>query len=172
MSYFKTLCKIWMSLGDLSRVKWAATWENRFFFFICENKDADQLRGNRETLFKFATRIVQSLYLLTLKFQASTSLLWLYSLVCVGTGNPEDRFSHVEAQMSVGQDVFFGSNGKLATCADPENFLRVGEDHLQTRGGPKKFTIAKTHILENRGGGGELNPLSPPPPSGSAHERD
>ena len=36
--------------------------------------------------FVFATRIVQSLYYLNPKFQASSHLLWLYSLVCVGPG--------------------------------------------------------------------------------------
>ena len=35
-----------------------------------------------------------------------------------------------------------------------------GGDHLQTRGGPTNFTIAKTHMFENRGG---QNPLSLPP---------
>ena len=57
-------------------------------FCICENKDADQLRGNREAdqrLF-FATRIVQSLTFLNPKFKASSHLLWLYSPVCVGPG--------------------------------------------------------------------------------------
>ena len=34
--------------------------------------------------FVFATRIVQSLYFLNPKFQASSHLLWLYSPVCVG----------------------------------------------------------------------------------------
>ena len=55
------------------------------FFCVCENKDADQLRGNREAdhAFVLATRIVQSLYFLNPKFQASNHLLWLYSLVCV-----------------------------------------------------------------------------------------
>ena len=65
-------------------------------FCICENKDADQLRGNREgdlsfavtakliSAFVFATRIVHSLYFLNLKFQASSHLLWLCRLVCVG----------------------------------------------------------------------------------------
>ena len=38
-------------------------------FCICENKDADQLRGY--SAFVFATRIVQSLYFLNPKFQAS-----------------------------------------------------------------------------------------------------
>ena len=56
-------------------------------FCICENKDADQLRGydqlrgNREAnqrQFVFAIRIVQSLYYLYPKFQASSHLLWLY----------------------------------------------------------------------------------------------
>ena len=64
-------------------------------FCICENKDADQLRGNREadliSAFVFATRIVQSLYFLNPKFQASGHLLWLYSLVCVGPGRKPRR---------------------------------------------------------------------------------
>ena len=34
--------------------------------------------------FVFATQIVQSLYFLNAKFQASSHLLWLYSLFCVG----------------------------------------------------------------------------------------
>ena len=45
----------------------------------------------------FAIEIVQSLYLLNPKFQASNHLLWLYSPVCVGI--PEDRFSHDAAQL-------------------------------------------------------------------------
>ena len=52
-------------------------------FCICENKDADQLRGYRAKListFVCATWIAQ--YLDT-KFQASSHLQWLYSLVCV-----------------------------------------------------------------------------------------
>ena len=68
-------------------------------FCICE--DADQLRGNREAdqrlcfhytdstiplLPIYATQIVQSLYFLYTKFQASSHLVWLYSLVCVGPG--------------------------------------------------------------------------------------
>ena len=50
-------------------------------FCICKNKDADQIGA-----FVFATRIVQSLYFLNPKFQGSSHLLWLYSLVCVGPG--------------------------------------------------------------------------------------
>ena len=44
---------------------------------ICENKDADQLRGNREAdgRFCFPTSIVRFLYFSNPKFQASSHLL-------------------------------------------------------------------------------------------------
>ena len=51
--------------------------------------------------FVFATRIVQSLYFLNAKFQGCSYLLRLYSPACVG--NPEDRFSHNEAQIEAMQ---------------------------------------------------------------------
>ena len=41
--------------------------------------------------FVFATRIVQSLYFLNMKFQVSSHLVWLYSLVCVGPGRKPRR---------------------------------------------------------------------------------
>ena len=41
--------------------------------------------------FVFATRIVQSLHFLNTKFQASSHLLWLYSLLCVGPGRKRRR---------------------------------------------------------------------------------
>ena len=41
--------------------------------------------------FVFATQIVQSLYFLSTKFQASSHLLWLYSPVCVGPGRKPRR---------------------------------------------------------------------------------
>ena len=70
---------------------------------IGENKDADQLRGNREAdqrLF-FATRIVQILFYLNPKFQASSSFLCLYRSVCVGpVRKPHCWFSHEAAHMS------------------------------------------------------------------------
>ena len=57
---------------------------------ICENKGADQLRGNREAdqrlCFRYTDSIVQSLYFLNPIFQASSHLLQLYSLVCVEPG--------------------------------------------------------------------------------------
>ena len=61
-------------------------------FCVCENKDADPLRGNIAKLisaFVFTIRIVRSLYYLNPKCQASSHLLWLYRPVCVGPGrNP------------------------------------------------------------------------------------
>ena len=41
--------------------------------------------------FVFTARIVQSLYFLYTKFQASSHLVWLYSLVCVGPGRKPRR---------------------------------------------------------------------------------
>ena len=41
--------------------------------------------------FVFAARIVQSLYFLNPKFQASSHLLWLYSPACVGPGRKPRR---------------------------------------------------------------------------------
>ena len=76
-------------------------------FCICENKDADQLRGY--SAFVFTTRIVQSIYYLNPKFQASSHLLWLFSLVCVGPGRKPQRpvFSERGSFMAVPVDVFF-----------------------------------------------------------------
>ena len=69
---------------------------------ICENKDADQLRGNREAdhAFVFATRIVQFLFYLNPKFQASSLLLLPYGSVCVGpVRKPHCWFSHEAAHL-------------------------------------------------------------------------
>ena len=71
---------------------------------ICENKDPDQLRGNREAdqrLFVFATWIVHFLFFLNPKFQASSLLLLLHSPACVRPGqNPNCWFSQAQAHIS------------------------------------------------------------------------
>ena len=58
-------------------------------FCICENKGVDSCKVTVHvqliSAFAFATSIVQSLYFLNLKFQASSYLLRLYSAVCFGT---------------------------------------------------------------------------------------
>ena len=62
---------------------------------ISENKDADQLRA-----FVFANRIVQFLFYLNSKFQASSSFLCLYRPVCVGpVRKPHCWFSHEAAHI-------------------------------------------------------------------------
>ena len=60
-------------------------------FCICENKDTDRVTAKLISAFVLATRIVQSLYFLNPKFQASSHLLWLYSPVCVGPGGKPRR---------------------------------------------------------------------------------
>ena len=85
---------------------------------IGENKDADQLRGsgNREadqvtakliSAFVFATRLVQLLFYLNPKFQASSSFLRLYRPVCVGpVRKPHCWFSHEVAQFKKKNNLF------------------------------------------------------------------
>ena len=97
-------------------------------FCICENKAADQLRGNREAdqrlcfrhtdsaipyLSVFATRIVQFLIYLNLKFPASSHLLWLYSPICVGPGQNPRR-------------PVFSQRGSISTVTDFSGIIQVG----------------------------------------------
>ena len=77
----RALCLLSNSI--LSNSIWAALWTPKLI-----------------SAFVFATRIVQSLYFLNLKFQASSHLQWLYSLVCVRPGQiPNCWFSHVAAHL-------------------------------------------------------------------------
>ena len=63
---------------------------------IGKNKGADQLRSN--CAFVFATGIVQFLFYLNQKFQASISFLCMYRSVCVGpVRKPHYWFSHKAA---------------------------------------------------------------------------
>ena len=76
--------------GDMSRVvrKPAA-------FCICENKEADQLRGNREADQRLCFRYTDSTIHLLPTSEISRSR-FVSDLV----GNPENRFSHNEAHIS------------------------------------------------------------------------
>ena len=61
-----------------------------------------QRRRSASAAFVSATWKVQSLNFLNPKFQASSHLLWLYSLVCVGPGRkPRIPVSHNEAHMII-----------------------------------------------------------------------
>ena len=73
-------------------------------FCICEVKGTDQMCHNCEADQRLCYYyIVQSLYFLNPKFQASIHLLWLYSPVCVEPGrnfrNPKDSLSDDVAQI-------------------------------------------------------------------------
>ena len=66
-----------------------------FFFFFAYAKTKAQISftvtAKLISTFVFTTWIVQSLYFLSQKFQASSQLLWLYSPVCVGPGRKPRR---------------------------------------------------------------------------------
>ena len=66
--------------------------------------------------FVFAIRIVQLLYYLNPKFQASSHLLWLYSPVCVGPGRKPRRpvFSERSSYGNVQHEVMIYVSGHFA----------------------------------------------------------
>ena len=67
-------------------------------FCICENKDADQLRGDRESDQRLCFRYTDSTIPLLPKSEAivcGCTARFVSDLV----GNPEDQFSHNEAHM-------------------------------------------------------------------------
>ena len=74
--------------------------------------------------FVFATRIEQSLYFLYTKFQASSHLVWLYSLVYVGPGRKPRRpvFSQ--------RGLFIFSFSGLLTSVWEEILLSITEVHV------------------------------------------
>ena len=59
--------------------------------FFAYAKTKTQLSSEADQRLVFATYIVQSLYFLNTKFQASNHLVWLYSLVCVRPGRKSRR---------------------------------------------------------------------------------
>ena len=74
-------------------------------FCICENKDADQLRGNRETDQRLCFRYTDSTIPLLSKSEISGFVLVIFYRSTVWfvwdlVGNPEDRFSHKEAHLA------------------------------------------------------------------------
>ena len=73
-------------------------------FCIYKNKDADQLRGNREADQRLCFRYIDSTIPLLLKYKNFKSLAILYGctarFVWDLVGNPEDPFSHNEAHIA------------------------------------------------------------------------
>ena len=74
-------------------------------FCICENKDADQLRGNREADQRLCFRYTDS----TIPLLSISEILKPLAIFCDCTAkfvwdlveNSEDRFSHNEAHLSI-----------------------------------------------------------------------
>ena len=95
-------------------------------FSICENKAADQLRGNREADQRLCFRYIDSTIPLLSKSEISSllssHLLWLYSPVCVGPGRKPRRpvFSQRGSIYLLGKELFtrltVGSPCELSIC--------------------------------------------------------
>ena len=80
---------------------WDSFGENRIFAYAKTKPQIScAVTAQLISAFVFPIWIVQFLFFLNPKFQASSDLLSLHSPVCVGTGrNPEDRFSHNKAHI-------------------------------------------------------------------------
>ena len=89
-------------------------------FCICENKDADQLRGNREADQRLCFRYTDSTILYFLNFKHLDILCnCTVRFVLDQVRNPEDRFSHNEADMWV--KVYYTEQRKTVTCSCNES---------------------------------------------------
>ena len=80
---------------------WAASWENQQFAYAkTKTQISFAVTAKLISAFVFATWIVQYLYFLNTKFQTSSHLQWLHSLVCARPGqNPHCWFSRVAAHI-------------------------------------------------------------------------
>ena len=71
---------------------WAASWENRLFTYAkTKTQISFAVTAKLISASVFTRRIVQFLYYINTKFQASSHLLWLYSPVCVRPGRQPRR---------------------------------------------------------------------------------
>ena len=98
------------------------------YFCICENKDADQLRGKREADQRLCFRYTDRTIPLLPNFRNFKPLAILCDytawFVWGQVGNPEDRFSHNEAQIenlgTVRSISFLGCGRGLDTDKEDE----------------------------------------------------
>ena len=68
-------------------------------FGLCENKDADQLYSNCEADQRLCFRYMDSTISLLLNSEISSFCVCTGQFVSDLVGNPEDRFSRIEAHM-------------------------------------------------------------------------
>ena len=102
-------------------------------FCICENKDADQLCGNRTSDQRLCFRYIDStpLFYLNKKISASIHLLRLQSPVCVGPGRKPRRqvFSRrgsiIIHRAHSNVSVEYGGNGKVSNNTNEDNTLQA-----------------------------------------------
>ena len=98
--------------------------------------------------FVFATQIVQSYYFLNTQFQASSHLLWLYSLVSVGSGRkPECWFSHDTAHICLLFEI--QSTKRQVSCqrqklVHPQSLIWVFTRYLWRGQGHMSHVMKKT----------------------------
>ena len=90
-------------LWSCCRLITASLWISFIFVFEPRHLKTNVLHmvttANLISAFVFATLLVQYLYFLTTKFQASSRLLWLHSPICVGAGwKPQRWFPHDTTQ--------------------------------------------------------------------------
>ena len=130
------------------QTNWAASWENEIFAYRCENKGADQLCVTAQLIstFVFATRIVQFLFFINLKFQESIHLLYRRTgrFVSDLVGNPKDRFSRVAAQLIcsnlgvVQKDLLYPLKNFIIPC-NHKKIVRLGPKFLTSWNSNKPF---------------------------------
>ena len=101
-------------------------------FCICETKTQISFAVTTKLIsaFDFATRILQSLYFLNPKFQASSHLLWLYRPICVRPDRKPRRpvFSQRGSYNNAKQFLVFRLNRPVWIFSEVGNL--VGRDSL------------------------------------------
>ena len=113
-------------------------------------------RKQRRSTFVFATRIVQFLFYLNPKFQASSSFLCLYSPVCVEpVRKPHCWFSHEAAHIYI-YNFFLFSFTSLSSLLEMTVFLtvfpvgRVIDIDVDDDDGPTELTSAPPNVTRLR----------------------
>ena len=122
----KFYCEKYMVLPSLPYTPYMSlvVKKTHVFFCICENKDADQLRGNCESDQRLCFRYTGSTIPLPPKseiFQAPSHLLSLYSTVYVGLGQGQHKPCCVtwsECQMTVSHTKAY-----ILVCFSRNRFL-------------------------------------------------
>ena len=83
-----------------AKIIWASLWENQPFAYAkTKTQISCSVTAQLIIAFVFAIRVVQSLYFLNPKFQASSHLLRLCSPVCVGSGQKTPKTSFLTTRL-------------------------------------------------------------------------